>query len=95
MRHFRRCLALTVCLIGRVASAAAEEDSPPSGSDWQLTRVRVDAGGFRSPWIEGYCSKQSVEAGETIDIMVSANPPQKFQIELFAWAATAGSVLGW
>ena len=30
--------------------------------------------GYRSPWIEGYCSKQSVAAGESIDIMVSDRP---------------------
>ena len=51
--------------------------------DWQLTRVRVDDKGFRSPWIEGYCSRQSVKAGDSIEIMVSTNPPQKFEIEIF------------
>ena len=35
------------------------------------------------PWIEGYCSRQSVKAGETIDIMVSTDPPRPFQIEIF------------
>ena len=34
-------------------------------------------------WIEGYCSKQSVQAGESIDIMVSTNPPRPFEIEIF------------
>ena len=51
--------------------------------DWQLTRVRVDAAGFRSPWIEGYCSRQSVPAGESIDILVSTKPPVPFRIEIF------------
>jgi hypothetical protein len=59
------------------------ENALPGSPDWQLTRVRVDAGGFRSPWIEGYCSRQSVEAGESIDIMVSTNPPQQFEVEIF------------
>src|SRR4051812_43823370 len=49
----------------------AEENRKAGALDWQLTRVRADAGGFRSPWIEGYCSKQSVKAGESLDIMVS------------------------
>ena len=45
--------------------------------------MRLDkAGGFRSPFIEGYCSQQSVEAGEPLDIMVSINPPGRFQIEI-------------
>jgi hypothetical protein len=46
--------------------------------------VRLDKpDGMRSPWIEGYCSRQSVQAGETIDIMVSTDPPAKFAIEIF------------
>ncbi len=60
-----------------------DENSKPGALDWQLTRVRADADGFRSPWIEGYCSKQSVKAGETIDIMVSTNPARRFEIEVF------------
>jgi hypothetical protein len=60
-----------------------DENQRAGALDWQLTRVRVDDKGFRSPWIEGYCSKQSVKAGESIEIMVSTNPPQKFEIEIF------------
>ena len=33
--------------------------------------------------IEGYCSKQSVAAGEKLQIMVSTQPAAKFQIEIF------------
>jgi len=61
-----------------------QENRKPGAADWQLTRVRLDkADGMRSPPIEGYCSRQSVKAGETMDIMVSTDPPQKFQIEIF------------
>ncbi len=60
-----------------------EENRHEGATDWQLTRVRVDGSGFRSPWIEGYCSRQSVSAGESLDIMVSTNPPQPFQLEVF------------
>lgn len=59
------------------------ENQHPGTRDWQLTRVRLDAGGFRSPWIEGYCSRQSVHAGETIDIFVSTNPVRQFKVEFF------------
>lgn len=41
-------------------SPIVRENRLPGSTDWQLTRVRVDADGFRSPWIEGYCSRQSV-----------------------------------
>src|SRR5579875_3827146 len=60
-----------------------QENARPGALDWQLTRVRADREGFRSPWIEGYCSKQSVRAGETIEIMVSTRPARRFRIELF------------
>ena len=59
------------------------ENAKPGSTDWQLTRVRLDASRFRSPWIEGYCSKQSVAAGESIGIMVSTDPPERFLIEIF------------
>lgn len=61
----------------------AAENEKPGSTDWQLTRIRVDRDGFRSPWIEGYCSKQSVKAGETIEIKVSTDPPVPFEIEIF------------
>ena len=60
------------------------ENAKEGAKDWQLTRVRLDKNlGFRTPWIEGYCSKQSVSAGESIEIKVSTDPPQPFQIEIF------------
>jgi hypothetical protein len=59
------------------------ENTKLGATDWQLTRVRADKAGFRSPWIEGYCSKQSVLAGESIDVMVSTDPPRSFEIEIF------------
>ena len=67
----------------RTRSLITQENLKPGSTDWQLTRVRPDGKGFRSPWIEGYCSKQSVRAGESIDIMVSTDPPRKFQVEIF------------
>ncbi len=60
------------------------ENQKPGALDWQLTRVRLDRReGFRSPRIEGYCSRQSVLAGESLDLMVSTNPPGRFAIEIF------------
>lgn len=68
----------------RPANFIQQENTKPGSTDWQLTRVRLDSRtGFRTPWIEGYCSKQSVAAGEKLEIMVSTNPPQKFRIEIF------------
>jgi hypothetical protein len=64
-------------------SVIRDENAKPGALDWQLTRVRPDGGGFRSPWIEGYCSKQSVKAGESIDLMISTDPPRPFSVEVF------------
>ncbi|MEX1042655.1 MAG: N,N-dimethylformamidase beta subunit family domain-containing protein [Pirellulaceae bacterium] len=65
------------------ANLIAQENQRPGADDWQLTRVRVDGAGFRSPWIEGYCSRQSVAAGESIEVMVSTDPARSFRLELF------------
>ena len=61
------------------------ENRKPGALDWQLTRVRLDKGiaSFRTSVIEGYCSHQSVQAGDTLDIMVSTTPAAKFKIEIF------------
>ncbi|UUO04934.1 hypothetical protein M4951_16260 [Blastopirellula sp. J2-11] len=67
------------------------ENALPGADDWQLTRVRVDGDGFRSPWIEGYCSRQSVLLGESIDILVSTNPTRSFRLELFRMGYYGGS----
>jgi hypothetical protein len=68
----------------RVAKLIERENQQPGATDWQLTYVRLDKpGGFRSPGIEGYCSRQSVAAGEVIDFLVSTDPPERFLIEVF------------
>lgn len=60
------------------------ENAREGARDWQLTRVRLDSTkGFRSPMIEGYCSRQSVKAGETLEIMVSTKPARPFKLEIF------------
>lgn len=65
-------------------SLVADENRRPGALDWQLTRVRLaKAGGVRAAGIEGYCSRQSVLAGESIDICVSATPASRFKIEIF------------
>lgn len=65
-------------------SNTVERENQNEGSlDWQLTRVRLDDQKYRSPWIEGYCSKQSVRAGDGLDIMVSTAPVRPFMLEIF------------
>lgn len=66
------------------ANLIREENAKAGAIDWQLTRVRLDKTlGFRAPLIEGYCSRQSVAAGESLDIFVSTDPPRPLKIEIF------------
>jgi hypothetical protein len=78
----------------RRPSLIRDENAKPGSTDWQLTRVRIDRqagppprseseGPIRCSLIEGYCSRQSVRAGEKLDLMVSTNPPMPFTIEIF------------
>ena len=54
------------------------------GSSFQLTRMMPDsAKSFRTSLIEGYCSRQSVKAGEKLDIFVSTKPAATFTIDVF------------
>jgi hypothetical protein len=61
-----------------------EENRRPGALDWQLTRVRLDArNGYRTSFLEGYCSHQSIEAGESLRLFVSAKPARRFTVEIF------------
>src|SRR5437764_9480944 len=60
------------------------ENDRPGTTDWQLTYTRVDPKTkHRSPMIEGYCSKQSVAAGESIDLFVSSDPATPFTVDVY------------
>ena len=80
---------------GEADRPIAAENSLQGTRDWQLTRVRLDkSGGYRSPAIEGFCSKQSVEAGETIEFFVSTELATSFQIEVFRMGYYGGAEIG-
>lgn len=60
------------------------ENEKPGTTGWLLTHTRVDPKTkYRCPWIEGFCSRTSVGAGEMLDIKVSTNPPSPFVIDLY------------
>ena len=61
-----------------------EENEKQGTTDWLLTNARVDpAAKYRCPWIEGYCSRTSIRHGETIEFMVSTNPPSPFLLDVY------------
>lgn len=92
----RRREMLQASLALAVPSAASAtvraENAKPGTVDWQLTRVRTDKGkGFRTSLIEGYCSHQSIEAGDTIRFYVSTNPARRFTLDLYRMGYYGGA----
>lgn len=60
-----------------------EENAKPGTTDWQLTRVRINQGKYRTSLIEGYVSHQSIRAGERLDFFVSTEPARPFTIDVY------------
>lgn len=68
------------------------ENAKPGTRDWMLTNTRIDPPTkYRCPWIEGFCSHQSIRAGETLEIMVSTNPASPFTIDLYRMGYYGGT----
>ncbi|NNE90411.1 MAG: hypothetical protein HKN23_02085 [Verrucomicrobiales bacterium] len=65
------------------AGSLAEENAKKGTTDWQLTRVRINEGKFRTSLIEGYVSHQSIRAGEKLDFFISTKPERKFTIDVY------------
>ena len=66
------------------------ENAKPGTRAWLLTQTRTGPGKInqildngRCTSIEGYCSANSVRAGEKLRIMVSTNPVSNFKLEIF------------
>src|SRR5947207_778049 len=74
------------------ADLIRRENERPGTRDWLLTNTRIDpTTNYRCPWIEGYCSRTSVRAGESIGIHVSTNPPSPFTLDIFRMGYYGGS----
>ncbi|MDG2130756.1 MAG: hypothetical protein P8K08_22345 [Fuerstiella sp.] len=73
------------------ASVIDAENQQPGTTDWQLTRVRVNSGQYRTSLIEGYCSQQSVAAGEVLKVFVSTDPAQTFQLDIYRMGYYGGT----
>lgn len=74
------------------AGVIARENAKAGATDWMLANTRVDPGTrYRCPWIEGYCSRNSVRPGERISFFVSTNPPAEFAIDLYRMGYYGGA----
>jgi hypothetical protein len=68
------------------------ENEKPGTRDWLLTNTRIDPKTkYRCPWIEGYCSRTSVRAGEQIGFHVSTNPPSPFALDIYRMGYYGGA----
>src|SRR6267143_7093766 len=68
------------------------ENQQAGTMDWMLKNTRVDPKTkYRCPWIEGYCSRTSVRAGEEIGFHVSTNPPSPFTLDLYRMGHYGGA----
>lgn len=65
------------------AGLIAGENQRPGTTDWQLTRVRINEGQYRTSLIEGYCSHQSIAAGDTLSIFVSTKPERQYTLDIY------------
>ena len=75
-----------------LADLIPAENRKPGTNAWQLTKVWPNKGkGFRSGLIEGYCGQQSVHAGETLTIHVSADPARRFTIDIYRMGYYGGT----
>jgi hypothetical protein len=72
-------------------NAVSKENTRPGTTDWQLTRVRVNEGKYRTSLIEGYCSHQSIAAGDTLRIFVSTKPARKFTLDVYRMGYYGGA----
>jgi len=72
-------------------SVVQAENDRPGDADWQLTRVRINHGEYRTTLIEGYCSHPSLSAGEQLSIFVSTDPPRQFTIDIYRMGYYGGA----
>ncbi len=65
-------------------SLIREENQKPGTTDWQLTYTRIDPPTkYRCPWIEGFVSRASLRAGESLNLLVSTRPAASFTVDLY------------
>ena len=92
-RFLKTAAAASLAVPAMQANAITEENAKQGTVEWQLQHTRFDNEPtmaayplnrqVRSSVIEGYASKTSVAAGETIDFKVSMKPAASFVIDIY------------
>ncbi|MBI3417123.1 MAG: twin-arginine translocation signal domain-containing protein [Verrucomicrobia bacterium] len=79
-------------LQARRSDAIRKENERPGTRNWLLQNTRIDpATKYRCPWIEGYASRTSVRAGESIDFFASTNPASAFRLDVYRMGYYGGA----
>jgi len=79
-------------LARRKPDLVRRENQRTGTHEWLLTNTRIDpATKYRCPWIEGYCSRASIRAGEPLSLFVSTNPISEFTIEIYRMGFYGGA----
>lgn len=73
------------------SSVIKRENERTGTRDWQLTRVFINEGKHRTSIIEGYCSRQSISAGDSLQICVSTEPACQFTIDIYRMGYYGGT----
>src|SRR5688500_8316543 len=79
-------VSLAGCVTNREGKTnlIASENTRPGTKDWMLRKTAIDpTTKYRCPWIEGYCSRPVVRAGDTQGFHVSTNPSSPFTIDIY------------
>ena len=82
----------TTVITKRKSDLIRDENEKPGTKDWMLSKAAVDLSSkYRCPWIEGYFSRSSARAGETVTLHVSTNPASKFTVDLYRMGYYGGT----
>src|SRR5690349_21047054 len=80
----------------RETNLIRQENQRTGTHEWMLTQPRIDPGSkYRCPWIEGYCSRTSVAAGEPLSLFVSTAPESDFSVEIYRTGFYGGTGGRW
>ncbi|QDV13850.1 hypothetical protein CA51_37410 [Rosistilla oblonga] len=67
------------------------ENQRTGTTDWQLTRVRPNAGRYRTSLVEGYCSEQSLAVGEELKVFISSDPAVPVNLDIYRMGYYGGT----
>ena len=79
-------VTLTGCATNRNGNSnlIVSENARPGTKDWMLRKTAIDPKTkYRCPWIEGYCTRPVLGAGDTQGFHVSTNPASSFTIDIY------------